>query len=291
MNEQKETNIEDNSKKIELLDSQLIKALVASISVYFISISFFSLILGNTIGQFITYPLSTISLFITARWDRQRESKEISLQNITNFIKSTKIDFWNISSGIIVISFVQLLSSLIIFFLVDKITPHYFDYISEDAGYFDLMIRLSDSWLGFAIIYFIFYSSYFVGGYFSARLAVRKNLSPYKHTILTAFSYTFLSLVLTILLYFIDKGELFLSSDGDDISIGATVLLYSQFILIPLIGARIAVGKSKVKQIENVEKDKEDFASLVSSEIKRLKTETNIKKSKPISNKRRKKFH
>ena len=290
MNEQKETNIENNSKKIELLDSSLIKALAASICVYFISYSFFSLIFGNSFGAFITYPLSTISFFLTTRWDRQRESKEISLQNVVNFIKSTKIDFWNISSSILIISFTQILSSFIIFFLVDKFTPNFFDSLPEGISYFDLIERLLNDWLGFAIIYFVFYSSYFLGGYFSAKLAISKNLAPYKHAVLSGFSFTFLNLVLTNLLYFISKGELFLFSDDEGTSIGAKVLLFSQFILVPLIGARIAVGKSKIRQIEDAEKDKENFANLVSSEIERLKIDTNNKKSQPIPIKRKKKI-
>ncbi len=128
------------------------------------------------------------------------------------------------------------------------------------------------------------YSSYIFGGYFSAKLAIRKNLSPYLHAILGSSCVSLLSVFITLLIIFFETGELD-SPYNDDASVGANVLFFSQFFLLPLLGAKIAVitSKSKIieeaRKIEDDKKAEEEFANLVALEKERLKPET-IKKQK-----------
>lgn len=287
------TEIEPN-QKTELIDSPLLKGIIVSASVYLISYSVLSIVFGNTFAAFLATPLTGASYLLLARWDRLRDSREISLQNIRLIFVEIKISLWTILFGIFVIGIVQALASIPIIFFIGMFDPTFCD--ACDAGYLAVMDQLTDTWIGMIGIFFSFYISFLLGGYFSAKSAIRKNLAPYKHAVLSALAFTFLSFALTILLNFIDKGKSFLSSEDEDISVGAKVLLFSQFILLPLIGANILVRKFKAKEIEKAKKaeddkkHKEDWANRVASEKERLKTETGDKKKrKTDTNKSKKK--
>lgn len=263
----------------------------------FCSYSLFSLIFGNAFGAFVATPLTAASFFITARWDRIRESKDISLQYLYEVVRATKIDFKNIGFGIFIIFFVQTLISALVVFLIYQFSPDSCP-ICDDLGYFDIMDKLTDTWIGLIVIFFIFYSSYLIGGYFSASYALRKNTSPYLHAIGSALIFTLLNFFITEIISFLEKGESFLLSESEEISVGAKILLFGQFIVLPLIGATIAVRKAKPEEIEKAKRDEEDkkakeeFANVVTLEVERVKNEASSKKKKKtVTNKIKKKPH
>ncbi len=267
-----EVKEEDSSKlKTELLDSTLMKALGVSIAVYFISYTFFSLLFGNTVGGFIATPLTAVSLFLTARWDRLRESKEISLNNVRNIFNLVKISYSNIFLSILFIFVFQFVSGYIVSsFDTTDVSPEgysgFLEYISCDCS------------LSIAISFFILmYLSFLVGGYFSARLALGKSIPPYRHAVLGSFSFFTLSSLLTMVMFSLEGKEFKSVFFSEEVSIGYKILDFSQFILMPLIGAKIAVVRHKIKETERIKKaeenakKKQEFDKLVTSEIERLK--------------------
>jgi len=271
--EVKKINVEKKAAelppKTELLDSSLIRNIFVAAFIYFISYSIFSLFFGNAFGSFIATPLSAVSFFLISRWDRLRESKEISFQNVKDLIRLPKISIKILLLSIISIFFVQIIAG----FLTARFENS--DYVPKSYSNFMENIEKS-SFLMVAVILWV-YISYYFGGYLSAKLAIRKALSPYIHAILSSLGFCLLSASVTILIIFLETGELVFLHNHEETSVGANVLFFSQFIFLPLIGAKIAVitSKSKIieeaRKIEDEEKAKEEFTKIVALEVERLK--------------------
>ena len=111
MSNENKQNIENKANEIkektEFLDSSLIKGLIAGGCIYFVSFSVFSLFFGNAFGGFIATPLSAITFFLISRWDRLRESKDISFQELKDFFQLPKISIKVLVFSMIFIFFTQ----------------------------------------------------------------------------------------------------------------------------------------------------------------------------------------
>lgn len=277
-NDDKLKTEEDSSKLIqrtELLDAFLIKRLVIIACIYFGSYSLFSLIGGNTFGNFIATPLSAISFFLMSRWDRLRESKEISFQNVKDIIGLPKISTKILIFGIISIFFVQ--------FIIGFSIGHFDNSDCCPKSFSEILDFMTENNFVFTSLIVAMYLSYPFGGYISAKLAIRRSLSPYSHAILSSSCFFIISFTITYIAVLFADREIE-SPFNEDASIGANVLFFAQFILLPLIGAKIAVFTSKSKmvekaqKIENENKAREEFADIVALEVKRLEDETNKNK-------------
>jgi hypothetical protein len=280
MSDENKNDLEDKATetkpKVELIDSSLTKALIIVACIIFISITIFSLFFGNTFAVFITSLLSTVSFLFISRWDRLRESKDVSFQSFKDLIQLPKISIKILLLSVIIIFFAQAISGFITAQFTNCDCP---------INYSSLLQQIENDSFLFVSALLGIYISYPFGGFFSAKLAIRKNLSPYLHALLGSACFFVLSMAFTLLIVFFETDEL-VSPYNEDASVGANVLFFSQFFLLPFIGAKVAVFISKpkiieaAKKIEEEKKAKEEFANLVASEIEKLKPKTNPKQKK-----------
>jgi len=243
MSDEKQQNIETEVAKAvqkrELLDPTTAKAIIVCIIASFLSYFLFSFILGNSLGAFIAALLTSIFLFVASIWVNLRESKDVTFPGVSDLFLSLKIDFWNIFFTLIFIYLIQfIIGSVIGFLSTDDISA---------ASYVDILEYLEKSF--FYTLLFAVFLSYLLGGYFSAKLAIRKRLPPYRHALSSCFIFTVLSLGFTFIAYFLEGREnctcSFLTST--EISDGAKALIFLPSVLVSLIGAAIGVKRSKGK--------------------------------------------
>jgi hypothetical protein len=232
----------------ELLDFPLLISLAVVVSVYLITYFTFSAIFGSVAGSGIATPLSTVSFFFISRWDRLRESKEISFQSIINLVTSiSKTSIWNIVATNIFIfliqAFIGFLLSSVTYIITRYINSIYKRSTGSDYGgeysidyldYTEPMIVIG-LLIGFPL-------SYILGGWLSAKLALRKNLPAYRHAILSCLIFVTLSNIFMAVVYFFEKNQL---------PPNPIFGIIFAFILAAL-GAKIAIGiKRKPKLVED----------------------------------------